>query len=558
MIKEVGVESSSISISSSTALLTEDSRNFPKNSSQWTLNFKCKQRQYHGVLWTIQFIKPLFDAALERAGKGFSLPWIGVNASTEAERPPISEVYAEKYEKVSISEWNEALWRKLEEAARMLEGAPRTLQDLGPISAHHLNALGSVMFVDTVAGLLSSVLFWSYCLPKSQIAWGNIFPVPSEICRKLWPDEMCSRYVDDLRKNRAKRVRYYRDLSKEGHLCEAGLHSLHVFAGNEFSSSEKGFDTDAGKAAAAKWRARIDAYTLFLPDRTRYHELENLPQELAIGELVVDCVSKIRNAGSFDFKEDSSDARESSTRVFQTECVVDVGGGNGFLAAQMAEILGCRGLVVDPLYPAHSVDCCPRFWPDTTDRVRPPTLRTQPLNRRLVLFRDTQWARDIEVDPARCVFIAKHLCGTAVDECLRHLQRQGCFPRILILVPCCFNKGVLADYINPGFLADVLNIHNAESFDHLTRLTDWNESIHQREEAKETSSGKGVRGGRRGGKKSVKQLIPFTGVLANSVEALLNQGRMLWLQEHGYQTSLVEYVPSIVTPKNKCIIAYRV
>ncbi|EPY30347.1 tRNA guanosine-2'-O-methyltransferase TRM13 [Angomonas deanei] len=285
------------------------------------------------------------------------------------------------------------------------------------------------------------------------------------------------------------------------------------------------------------WHRLIDEYSCCQPDRSHVHELENLPQEIAIGELLMDCVSKV----------------QKTEPSFKLELVVDVGGGNGFMAAVVGEKLKSDSLVIDPFFPGHSIDCCPRLWKDTPEeaRVRPSKPRKYTIHRQMALFKDTTWSEDIGTDPSCTAFIAKHLCGSAIDECLRHLEQQKCLPRILVLAPCCFHRCDYDTYISHDFLKDVLGVEDEMSFRSVTRITDWSKSTYQEEHKKKMKNGK------HHGKKTMHDLIPCSNGLAYTVEALLNYGRALWLEKHGYVVHRVQYVPSTVTPKNKCIVAVR-
>ncbi|EPY23233.1 tRNA guanosine-2'-O-methyltransferase TRM13 [Strigomonas culicis] len=409
-----------------------------------------------------------------------------------------------------------------------LVGCSDTAEYEGPLSAQHVRSLAHLAPGDIRQLFAGAVEARGHhhaagVTPADRCC--HLFPTPSEVLRTLWDATTEQRYTECLLDAHKHKIKYYRELSTEGCLCEAGLYAHEVFG------PPPGV---RGTALQERWAALIDQYSLYLPDRSHLHELENLPQEVAIGELLARCVADVRQ-------------RQPD---FSLQCVVDVGGGNGFLAAAAAERLGCDSVVIDPFFPAHAVDCAPRPWPDTTVRVRAAVPRRRALRRSIAFFKDTEWAADVGSAPDRTAFVAKHLCGSAIDECLRHLEAQGCLPRILILAPCCFHKGTYAEYISHAYLHEVPQVFSELGYQNMTRLSDWNQSTYR-------DVHKAVNAGRRSACRNLFYLVPCADELAATVEALLNYGRGQWLEAHGYTVSRVEYVPRCVTPKNKCIVAVR-
>ncbi|CAD2219931.1 tRNA guanosine-2'-O-methyltransferase TRM13 [Angomonas deanei] len=371
---------------------------------------------------------------------------------------------------------------------------------------------------------------------------------------QLWTVSLSTAYTKALQRAREQRLEAFRQNSQRPkEKFEAGLISRDVLCG------------DVSSPLSASWRKLIDRYSPIIPDRSHVHELENLPQEIAIGELLDECVSQVR------VKEPH----------FKLDLIVDVGGGNGYVSAILGEHQCCDNAVIDPLFPGHSIDCRPRLWADTVaaERAYPSKRRQYTTHRRVALFKDTTWSEDIGTDPSRTAFIAKHLCGSAIDECLRHLEQQKCLPRILVLAPCCFNKINYDSYLNPKYLKDTFSIFGSEALRRVAPLTDWNLSYYQhlQDEAtrhKKRSSNveddacgcganykvwqsETVPSVRDGGKGTVAEMIPCMHGLSQYVEHRINYGRVLWLTERGYTVRLLQYVPPFVTPKNKCIIAIR-
>lgn len=471
--------------------------------------WRCKRKQYDGVRAALSFLFPLLTA------------W---SASDDAAA------------RSGISDSDADLIRGITESCI----AP-SLRHAGPLPSEYLSALQNEAWSDCLTAVLST--FPAAALTDSSAAGllVNLLPAPCTTLSlsgqaALWTDELIAHYIRCL--TEIHNARPSRDLSAEGYLKEAGLLSHRVFAAGP-----------ASEPLRQRWAPLIDAYTLFVPDRSHIHEMENMPQEIGIGELVAECCAAIAHGGP------------TRRADFSLELIVDVGGGNGILAAQAGERLGCSCLVVDPFFPSHAIDCCPRVWADTADRQRPATHRAQSLRRIAAFFHETDWDSDIGADPDRCAFIAKHLCGTAVDTCLAWLDVQGRLPRILILVPCCFTKGVYGEYVNKPFLRRVLGVEDQDGFSAMTRLTDWNSSVYQKEAGappagtRYSATGLDRRG--RPSPKSIGSVVSCGEALAKAIETLVNRGRMQWLEERSYTTALREYVPDCVSPKNKCIIAYR-
>jgi hypothetical protein len=422
---------------------------------------------------------------------------------------------------------------ELAQLSQSLEGTARSLQHEGPLGDTHLIAIRDLATDAAVTHLRENVFNGDLC-PRTTAS-------PTS---HLWTPTNIHAYREALLDARQARLNAGAAFNCYHHLREAGEIARHTFCDTSNTICDP-----KELRASEEWRRLIRDYTAFLPDRSHIHELENLPQEVAIGELLCDTVASVQRA--------TAAAPEGSAgAAFALDCVVDVGGGNGFLAAQVAERLHCDGAVIDPFFPAHSIDCCPRVWPDTPHRRHAAMRRRQTLHRTKALFRDVRWADVVPAAPSRSALIAKHLCGSGVDEVLTRLEAQGCLPRILVLAPCCFHRCSLATYVDATFVGDLLSLHSEAAFHHLTRLTDWNASVYQRLQDGATSSNAPDKPAHVS-KRSVRHLISCPEGIAAAVEAVVNQGRVQWLQQRGYVVQLVEYVPNCVTPKNRCIVAYR-
>ncbi|XQJ27283.1 Methyltransferase TRM13, putative [Leishmania guyanensis] len=506
-------------------------------------NYRCKHKQYHSVLCSLQFVLALLHHTPNGAAH---------TRTQQHERDHAEEVVSSSFcsTVVSAADAESDAWSAFQVVA---DGALASFDAQGPLSASQLLSLqkgltdaeirdlcvqGMRCFITQQHQQLASTL-----TPVQQPLFSveNIFSAPMPLLQVLWPTERIrQRYTRALKVSHHNRISHSNLLTMPGYLQEAGLHARRVLAECTGATSSESPVTaqDSEERGANEWARLIDLYTTFLPDRSHTHELENLPQEIAIGELLRETVERVRRA------ED-----RPGSDGFALDCVVDAGGGNGFLAAQVAERLQCDSVVIDPLFPAHSIDCCPRPWPDTAHRTRPATRRQRRLHRTMASFRDVRWSDAVPAAPARTALIAKHLCGSGVDEVLQQLETQDCLPRIFVLAPCCFHKCSLDTYINPEFVSALLGLSAADAFHRLMRLTDWNASVHQRLQGTAPSASVS--------KKSVRHFVSCPEGIAASVEAVVTYGRVQWLQRHGYVVRLVEYVPNCVTPKNRCLVAYR-
>lgn len=460
--------------------------------------------------------------------------------------------------------------------ATYCEGTVSSLSHEGPISAAQVHSL-QCLSGSTIQSIFTA--FVRRQQPCSSVGNGSnsnssttapastLYPPPSALMSELWPPATIRRFEAARAVARSEKVKCSDDLSRDGYLRESGLHSMHVLGCSEREDSCDSSCCQDGEGSVLsrelRWRQLIDDYSLSLPDRSSVHELENLPQEIAIGELLCDAV----RAGSHGL---NCYREVEDHKPYPVDAVIDVGGGNGFLAAALSERLGCDAVVVDPYFPSHAIDCCPRRWADATneERKRPRRERRFQMIRHMAFFKDitssTVLGSDLEVSalPAdfRCALVAKHLCGTAVDECLRHLiDNQSSFPWpvALVLAPCCYHKAVYEHYTNLDYLSRALSIHDANAFNQLVRLTSWISGAQEVEVKCEAGSEEVKANLTKKRQKSIYFLIPRADDITAGIEHLLNFGRQLWLQQHGYQTAYVQYVPPMVTPKNKCIVAVR-
>lgn len=507
----------------------------PHRAVSYTPKFTCNRHPYYAALTVSSFLRSLL---LRSDGCCSAVHWSAF--------PP-------------------ALMERL----RVLEAAPHGLESCGPLPKEVIQGIALSLSSDVVETLSSVVLDGALQAPEEH-----------HLLRELWPASLRKGYAEALVEERHAHTQR-KKLGLLEPRFEAGLCSQTLMSELlERTVASAGEGTAASLAEGAsrvrrlqeRWRQLIDAYTLPFADRSRLHELENLPQEILLGEVVAECVSRscaLKSAGA-----DGTQRESYSGLLSEVECVVDVGGGNGFLSAAVAERLRCRGVIVDPYYPPHAVDCLPSPWSCTRHRQRKATKRSSTLTRVTTRLKDLNWRTHVSSDPRRTVVIAKHLCGSGIDECLLSLSQQGALPSVLVLAPCCFAKVRLPAYCNPSLLRETIGVDTQAGFDRIGVLTDWNAScapVAKHVAAEDSMHPRGavaLRGPVRqrgpspphaplGACRSVAKTIPCMHALSQLIESLLLHGRTLWLRRHGYEVSVVRYVPDQVTPKCKCIIAVQ-
>ncbi|KAF8287123.1 hypothetical protein BCY84_02240 [Trypanosoma cruzi cruzi] len=452
---------------------------------------KCRRKQYHGTRAALQFVTPLLVDALHAASSS-----------------PLDV--------------------RRKELASALVGVPPSLSHEGPLACSHLQALAGLCEGDLLRLLSETFSDVLEAPPTSHVA-------------EMWSSSLQETYVRELA--RARAAESNRSFPRR---FEAGMTAHHVFSGAikdacAFGREEQiRREEDVEQVGAGRWSQLIDDYTLMLPDRSPLHELENLPQEIGIGELLASLLSWM------------GDEKE------EIQTIMDVGGGNGFLAAQLAEIFRCESIVVDPFTPKHAIDSGDfPHWVEPSRR-RPRVPRQHSLCRIRQRLTDVNW-KSTPLDFNRCTMIAKHLCGTAIDTCIHHLQFVDRLPRIMVLVPCCFNKGNFVEYCNPVYLHSAAGVKTEMAWNRWTRLTDWNRSSHQQFTASTRPvkcCSDSVKMGHRKMKK-LQHFLPCMDDIAFMAEAVINHGRVLWLRQLGYHALTVSYVPRCVTPKNRAIVAIR-
>lgn len=279
------------------------------------------------------------------------------------------------------------------------------------------------------------------------------------------------------------------------------------------SPSAAAAGVNAGVVSDASVGASLGAslgawYGARLPSRRgRAHEAAHLPQEAALAELA-----------AFAWRQSAPCSSSSaSTPPTPPRCVVDVGGGNGILAFLLSQRLACDAVVVDP--------CVPPLRVDTAEAAGDPHFR------RVVAGVGAGGVLSGLRQPAAgLLLVTKHLCGAALDDLLRALERDAVWPRAMVLSSCCHHKSPGAHaYVNAPYLRSALSVAAQEDWDAVTRKTSWLAGRSQ----------------------------PWMVTVAEALECALDHGRVLWLRERGYRCAAVEFVSPLVTPRNTALVAWR-
>lgn len=178
-------------------------------------------------------------------------------------------------------------------------------------------------------------------------------------------------------------------------------------------------------------------------DRPEHHRKRHLQQEISLVEHARWVCQKIANEENYS----------TTTMMWRPKCIVDVGGGSGYLALMMQQRIlpDCETIVIDLQKPKHAID---------DDQMNPERRKKfcNPFFRRITKpIEDVNWREDVRYHPDDVLVVSKHLCGGGVDQLLRTFQLQGFHPRGLCLSSCCHFKRLSTEsYINPSFIKGLL------------------------------------------------------------------------------------------------------
>jgi hypothetical protein len=424
-----------------------------------------------------------------------------------------------------------------------LLSAPNTPSHFGPLSfatlsfglPQFLNLRSNVVSLASVHGSKARQMFGSRlevddcCGNAPRHRQGLLRPPPSPWLRSRWTSvEVESLWMKVLAEARTERLTTFRDSWPPNFVC--GSTALSVLQQCRQVPPMK------EHISLALLESDIRRYSQFMPYRSTVFELKNILQEIGLSELVLDACDEY----SDHIKRSQPDGGWRAG----IHTIVDVGGGNGYLAFQLKVQLGdVDAVVLDPFPPSHRIDNPQRARDDS---------ETAPM--RHTIRRITAMAHHIdwEVDIGKGVknwnrhvaLVSKHLCGTSIDLCLRWLDIHHQLPSVMVLSPCCYNKGHRWAYMNQSFLADELGVTTNEGWNRTTKLTDWNHATL-----------------RQASKPRAQDLYfledEWNYLTSDVVHAALDEGRLLWLRERGYDARLVCFTPGVISPKNVAIVAVR-
>lgn len=365
------------------------------------------------------------------------------------------------------------------------------------------------------------------CIPGGQ-RQGLLRPPSSSWLINRWSSvEVEKMWMAALADARNERLSKYRDAWPPNFLC--GSIALSVM-----EQSLVSFPQLRSCVAFTMLTNDIKRYSRFMPYRSKDFELKNILQEIGLCELVLQTCDEYRDHNRRTHSDSAWDAGIRS--------VVDVGGGNGYLAFQLKlQLDNVDAVVIDPFPPSHRIDNPQRVRDDSE------TAHSRHFIRRITtLAHNCDWEREIGDCRVgwnhQVALVSKHLCGTSIDLCLRWLEINNQLPAVMVLSPCCYNKGKRWAYINQTFLKDVLGVTTDEGWNRTTKLTDWNHaSFRQSSPPRE---------------KDLYFLEDEWNYLTSDiVHALLDEGRLLWLRQRGYDAHLVCFTPNSISPKNVAIVA---
>lgn len=256
--------------------------------------------------------------------------------------------------------------------------------------------------------------------------------------------------------------------------------------------------------------------------------------------------------------------RESSGDYDGASAVVEFGAGRGYLTQMLADCYGIKSvyLVERKSY---------KLKADRSLRQKE-SLR---LERLRIDIEDLDLNAVESLKGVHYLAIGKHLCGPATDLTLRcslgGQQPQDCavwhnagpYPSGLAIATCCHHLCQWKQYINRSYLLN-LGI-NKEDFHAITWFTSWAVDADHGSDIPDVIDSRlqiltiegelrhdaGVEGIVRNIKAVERALLGFM------CKEIIDQGRLVWIKEHGLDAELIKYVPANISPENHLMIARR-
>ncbi|KYM97908.1 tRNA guanosine-2'-O-methyltransferase TRM13 like protein [Cyphomyrmex costatus] len=168
---------------------------------------------------------------------------------------------------------------------------------------------------------------------------------------------------------------------------------------------------------------------------------------------------------------------------------------------------------------------------------------------------DLQLNQISEIQPIKYkVGIAKHLCGTATDLAIRCLVKSmNSEPKIdvcgLIVAFCCHHKCEYSSYVGRKYLQQCG--FTVDEFSILCSIVSW-ATCGCRSKSDVNSSSDATSETVNGFSKSDEREV-----IGRKAKALLNWGRLVFLESVGFQAELLYYTSTDVSLENMCIVATR-
>ncbi|KPI82555.1 hypothetical protein ABL78_8434, partial [Leptomonas seymouri] len=229
----------------------------PLRSPMNLFNYRCKQKQYHSVLWSLQFLSALLRHRPTADGG---------EACSQGHAAPSGATCRSRYQNLSSAPnancLNEAILQFLVAA----EGGDASFGVEGPLSVTQLLSLQRSFTDDQVRALCVECL-GAYVQklqqrrrvsPRMQFTHDTIFSEPTERLRTMWPTpEFCSHYANALAEAHRGRINHSDLLALPGYLQEAGLHAERVFTGKTSIHEPSQFTDPSELRAAEEWRRLI-------------------------------------------------------------------------------------------------------------------------------------------------------------------------------------------------------------------------------------------------------------------------------------------------------------
>ncbi|GAB1865000.1 tRNA:m(4)X modification enzyme TRM13 [Camponotus japonicus] len=166
----------------------------------------------------------------------------------------------------------------------------------------------------------------------------------------------------------------------------------------------------------------------------------------------------------------------------------------------------------------------------------------------------------VEIQPIKYkVGIAKHLCGTATDLAIRCLAKSiNDEPKVdvrgLVLAFCCHHKCEYSSYVGREYLRQC--DFTANEFSVLCGIVSWATCGPRLKSNVKPQHDSTVR---QDGRDNISwsSKLDEREFIGRKAKALLNWGRLSFLQSIGFQAELFYYISSQVSPENMCIVATR-